>query len=94
MVREGRLRVHRIDGGHDRAHSEQPFERRFGQKSLKDGARLGEAGSFDDDVKVDLPGLAGMVEPIEGLDEIAEHRAAQASIFQHHDRVVTRRGEA
>ena len=40
-----------------------------------------------------LAGLARVIEIVQRGDEIAEHGAAKAAVFQHHDGVVALRGE-
>ena len=87
--------VYGIDRRDDGADAIQPGQRRVRQESLDQRRRIGEPGRFDDDVieTRNLVRLARVIKIVERGDEIAEHGAAQAAVFQHHDGVVAARGE-
>jgi hypothetical protein len=82
--------VHRVDRRHHRADAIEPGQRRIGQKRLDQRRRIGEPRGFDHhmiEARNDAV-LALVIKIVERGDEIAEHGAAQAAVFQHHDGVV------
>ena len=95
MLVEGAGAVDGVDGRDHRADPIEPLQGRLRQEGLQHRAGVGQARGLDHHMVEggDLAGLAGVVEAVQGADQVAEHGAAQAAVLQHHDGVVAGRGQ-
>ena len=74
-----------IDEGDDAVEAEVALDFVVGEKGLGDGAGVGEAGGFDEDV---VETVAAFHQLAEDADEIAANGAAEASVVHLEDLLV------